>query len=127
MALQYGPIAVLAALGAFLGIASLVAAWFLRPADSYAAKKQTYECGMEPVGEAWGRFFVRYYLLTLVFIIFEIEAVFLYPVAVVYKRLSAPEAMGFVPLVEIAVFIAILLVGLAYVWRKGDLEWIQEN
>ena len=70
-----------------------------------------------------GQFFVRYYVIALVFIVFDIEAIFLYPWATVFRQLSAPTAMGGLPLLEMGVFILILLVGLAYAWRKGDLEW----
>ena len=125
MALTYGPVAVLTALAAALAIASLVIAWIVRPHDPYPEKQETYECGMSPIGEAWGQFYVRYYLVALVFVVFDIEAIFLFPWATVFKRLSAPEMMGYLPTVEVGIFIAILLAGLAYVWRKGDLEWIR--
>lgn len=127
MALVYGPVAVLAAFGVILGVAALVVAWIVRPHDPYSEKCMTYECGMTPVGEAWGQFHVRYYVIALVFVVFDVEAVFLFPWATVFRRLSAPEAMGYAPLLEAAVFIMILLVGLAYAWRKGDLEWIRES
>ncbi len=123
MALTYGPVAVITALAAALAVASLVVAWIVRPHDPYAAKRETYECGLTPIGEAWGQFYVRYYLIALVFVVFDVEAIFLFPWAVVFKRLSAPDMMGLWPVVEVGIFILILLVGLAYVWRKGDLEW----
>lgn len=125
MALTYGPVAVLTALAAALALAALVVAWIVRPHDPYPEKQETYECGMSPIGEAWGQFHVRYYLVALVFVVFDIEAIFLFPWATVFKRLSAPEMMGYWPTVEVGIFITILLAGLAYVWRKGDLEWIR--
>ena len=125
MALTYGPVAVLIALAAVLAVASLVIAWIVRPHDPYPAKQETYECGMSPIGEAWGQFYVRYYLIALVFVVFDVEAIFLFPWATVFKKLSARGAMGMVPTVEVAVFVFILLVALAYVWRKGDLEWVR--
>jgi len=76
-----------------------------------------YECGMDPIGEARKRFSVRFYLVGMLFIIFDIEAVFLYPWAVIFRDL---KIFG---LVEMGVFIAILLVGFVYVWKKGALEW----
>jgi NADH-quinone oxidoreductase subunit A len=118
MALQYGPVAVLVTFAVVLAIA-----WVVRPHDPYAEKQSTYECGMTPVGEAWGQFYVRYYLIALVFVVFDVEAIFLFPWATVFRHLSAPTALGAAPLVEMAVFILILLLGLAYAWRKGDLEW----
>jgi NADH-quinone oxidoreductase subunit A len=123
MALIYGPVAIITAVASIVAVASLVVAWIVRPHDPYAEKQETYECGMSPVGEAWGQFYVRYYLIALVFVIFDVEAIFLFPWATVFKRLSAKAMMGAMPTLEVGVFILILLAGLAYVWRKGDLEW----
>jgi NADH-quinone oxidoreductase subunit A len=80
-------------------------------------KMMPYECGMDPIGEARKRFSVRFYLVGMLFIIFDIEAVFLYPWAVIFRDL---KIFG---LAEMGVFIAILLVGFVYVWKKGALEW----
>jgi NADH:ubiquinone oxidoreductase subunit 3 (subunit A) len=77
----------------------------------------TYESGMVPVGEAWIKYHIQYYLYALVFVIFDVEVVFLYPWAVVFKR------TGILALGEIVVFTAILGVGLAYAWRRGALRW----
>jgi NADH-quinone oxidoreductase subunit A len=76
-----------------------------------------YECGMDPIGEARNRFSVRFYIIAMLFIIFDIEVVFLYPWAVIFRDL---KIFGFM---EMLVFIAILLVGFVYVWKKGALEW----
>ena len=76
-----------------------------------------YECGMDPIGDARSRYTVRFYIIAMFFIVFDIEAIFLYPWGVVFKPL------GWFGLVEMGVFIAILAVGLAYVWGKGALEW----
>jgi NADH-quinone oxidoreductase subunit A len=80
-------------------------------------KDLPYECGMDPIGDARSRYTVRFYIIAMFFIVFDIEAIFLYPWAVVFKPL------GWFGLVEMGVFIAILAVGLAYVWGKGALEW----
>lgn len=80
-------------------------------------KTSTYECGMEPVGQAWVQFNFRYYLFALLFVVFDIETVFLYPWAVAYGQL---KLFG---LVEMAIFIAILAIGLVYAWKKKALEW----
>ena len=80
-------------------------------------KDLPYECGMDPIGDARSRFTVRFYIIAMFFIVFDIEAIFLYPWAVVFKPL------GWFGLWEMGVFIAILAVGLAYVWGKGALEW----
>lgn len=89
----------------------------IRPANPNPTKLGTYECGEEPIGLGWVRFHVRYYLYALVYIVFAVETVFLFPWAVVF------QALGWFAFVEMMVFIAILLVGLAYAWRKGALEW----
>ena len=78
-----------------------------------------YECGEVPEGIAWIRFNIRFYVIALIFIIFDVETVFLLPWAVVFKKL------GLFAFVEGLIFIGILFVGLAYVWKKGDLEWIK--
>ena len=80
-------------------------------------KMLPYECGMDPIGQARKPFSVKFYIIAMLFIIFDLEAVFLYPWAVVFKDL---KVFG---LVEMAVFIGILLVGFIYVWKKGALEW----
>jgi len=92
-------------------------AWVLRPKKPNPIKSQTYECGLETYGDAWVQFRAQYYLFALIFVVFDIEAVFLYPWAVAYGKL------GLFALVEMFIFLAILVVGLAYAWRKGALEW----
>ena len=77
----------------------------------------TYECGEDPVGDTRIRFNIRFYVVALIFLIFDVEVVFLFPWALVYKEL------GWFAFVEMLVFLAILFVGYAYVWRKGDLDW----
>jgi NADH:ubiquinone oxidoreductase subunit 3 (subunit A) len=91
----------------------------LRPERRDEEKLTTYECGEEPVGNAWIQFNIRFYVFALIFIVFDVEAVFLLPWAAVFKSL------GPLAYVEGLVFIAILVVALAYVWRKGDLAWVR--
>lgn len=95
----------------------------LSPKIRNAAKETTYECGEPAIGSAWVRFDMRFYTMALVFLIFEVETVFLFPWSVVFKPLS--EAAGLFVFLEMAFFIAILLVGLAYVWVRGDLDWVK--
>ena len=90
---------------------------FLGPRKPTAIKNEAFECGNPATGPAWGRFSVKFYLTAILFIVFDIEVVFLYPWAILYRRLGT---FGFV---EMFVFVAILTLGLAYVWRKGALEW----
>lgn len=91
---------------------------FDRPPRPSPEKLNTYECGEEPIGQAWIRFHVRYYLYALVYIIFAVEVVFLFPWAVVFKEL------GLFSFIEMMIFIIILLLGFFYAWRKGALEWV---
>ena len=84
----------------------------------------TYECGEPPTGGAWINFNIRFYLVALVFVIFDVEVAFIAPVSVVYKDWVMRGA-GLYAFTEIAIFLAILFVGLVYVWAKGDLEWVK--
>ena len=106
----------------FLAV-NLVVWRIIRPSRFSEEKLTTYECGENPTGSAWIQFNIRFYVFALLFIIFDVEAVFLLPWAVVFRKLA--EEQGLLPYVEGLVFIAILVVALAYVWRKGDLEWVR--
>jgi NADH:ubiquinone oxidoreductase subunit 3 (subunit A) len=100
-------------------VVNLIAWKVLRPYRHSEEKLTTYECGENPTGSAWVQFNIRFYVFALIFIIFDVEAVFLLPWAVVFQEL------GVLAFVEGLVFIFILVVALAYVWRKGDLEWVR--
>ena len=124
LAIYYGPVATMVVLSVAFAVVSLVMAYLVRPVDLYEAKLLTYECGIIPWGEAWSKFFVRYYIIALIFVLFDVEAIFLVPWAVVYRRLSTQGGVVHLgPAMEMGIFLAILLLGLAYAWRKGDLEW----
>ena len=103
---------------------SLVAGHFLRPHAPTREKSLIYECGEKPIGQAWFNFNPRFYLVALVFVIFEVEIAFMFPVAAVYKAFL-DQGQGLLAFAEIFVFVAILAVGLAYVWAMGDLEWVK--
>ncbi len=96
---------------------ALITNKLLSPASGEGERELTYESGMEPLGGAWIQFNIRYYMFALVFVIFDVETVFLYPWAVAFNRL------GLLAFIEALIFIAILVVALAYAWRKGALEW----
>ena len=102
----------------FLAV-NLVVWWLIRPRRFSEEKNTTYECGENPEGSAWVQFNIRFYVFALIFIVFDVEAVFLFPWAAVFREL------GMLAFVEGLVFIGILVVALAYVWRKGDLEWVR--
>jgi NADH-quinone oxidoreductase subunit A len=99
--------------GAFLGLGSL-----LRPKRPSTVKAMTYESGVDPVGDMWSQSNIRYYVFALLFVLFDVEAVFIFPWA---TRL---EVYGMFGLVEMAIFMFILLLGLLYAWRKGLLRWV---
>lgn len=113
----YLPIIILVVIALLFGLGSLIFSSLIGQKKPSAVKLQPYECGCEPVGSARERFSVKFYLIAMLFILFDIEAVFLYPWAVLFKKL---KVFG---LMEMGVFIAILLVGYIYVWKKGALEW----
>ncbi len=96
----------------------LVLAALLAPRKPNAIKSETYECGMETVGETWVQFKAQYYIYALIFAIFDIETIFLLPWALAYR-----EFASIFPLLEMILFILILAGGLIYAWRKGALEW----
>ena len=116
----YGSYAVvLAVLIAGVGLVAVAfgAARLVAPHHPTPAKLTTYECGIDPVGEGWSQSQVRYYIYGFLFVIFDVESVFLFPWARVFVSL------GYTAVVEMAIFIVILAVGLLYAWRKGVLEW----
>jgi len=114
---DYVTVAAFAALGVVLVLALLGIASIFRPAHPHAAKLLTYECGVDPVGTDWSQSQVRYYIFGLLFVIFDVEAVFIFPWAIILERL------GVFGLVEMGIFIVILLLGLIYAIRKGVLKW----
>jgi NADH-quinone oxidoreductase subunit A len=98
----------------------------LRPSNPSPVKLSTYECGEPPSGNAWINFNIRFYLIALVFVIFDVEIAFIYPVVAVFKDWVA-RGQGAFALAEILVFVGILAMGLVYVWVKGDLEWLRRE
>ena len=110
-------VGVLGAIVFSIPVISLILAWLLRPKKPNPAKKQTYESGMETIGDTWVQFKSQYYIYALIFVIFDIEAVFLFPFAV------ALDQLPFYALIWAIVFIALLFDGLLYAWRKGALHW----
>ena len=115
--LNYLPILVFIAIACAFGAVSLLLGWVVRPSRPYRAKLAPYESGSPLFSDARIQFPMRYYIIAMLFVIFDIEIVFLFPWAVAFKKL------GLVGLIEMAVFIAILVVGFWYAWKKGALEW----
>jgi NADH-quinone oxidoreductase subunit A len=105
--------------GGMLALGSL-----LRPQNPEPLKLTTYECGEPPTGNAWVNFNIRFYMVALIFVIFDVEVAFIYPVAAVFREWVL-KGQGLFALLEIVAFLGILFVGLVYVWVKGDLEWLK--
>jgi NADH-quinone oxidoreductase subunit A len=116
---NFGNVFVFLALGIVFVAGGFLTARMLRPQRPNPVKTSTYECGEEAVGSAWVKFNIRFYVVALIFIIFDVEVVFLFPWATVFKQL------GEFALVEALVFAGILILGLAYAWVKGDLDWVR--
>lgn len=110
-------------------LGGLITAWLIRPNRPNVEKLSTYESGEEPAGSAWGQFNIRFYIVALVFILFDVEIVFLFPWATVFGQKELIDATdgvwGWFALAEMVLFIGILALGLAYVWAKGFLSWVK--
>jgi NADH-quinone oxidoreductase subunit A len=99
-------------------VVTLAIAKLIRPAKPEKAKLMPYECGITPIGSARGRYTVRFYIIAILFVVFDVETIFLFPWAVQYK------ALNLFGLIEMLVFLGILVVGYVWIWKKGALEWI---
>ncbi|RCK74466.1 MAG: NADH ubiquinone oxidoreductase chain A [Ignavibacteriae bacterium] len=117
MLTDFGRVLLFFIIAAVFVAAGLFVAYLLRPKKWYPDKLTTYECGEEPVGSSWIKYNIRFYVVALIFLIFEVETVFLFPWAIVFKDL------GLFAFIEMVIFLVILLVGYAYVWVNGDLDW----
>lgn len=115
---EYALIGLLLVVAAIFPLIAFVLGFIVRPRKPAPVKKDIYECGLRTIGETWVRFRVQYYIYALIFVIFDVETVFLYPWAVAYNQL------GLFALIEMFIFLIILLGGLIYAWRKGVLEWV---
>jgi len=117
MSAQYAPVLIMFALAAIVVAVLLNAGRLLGPRNRTAVKLETFECGNEPSGSAWGRFSVKFYLTAILFIVFDVEVVFMYPWAVVFRQL------GWTGFTAMAIFLGVAVIGLIYEWRKGALQW----
>ena len=125
MLFDFANVLVFTVLGlAFVGV-NLSIGRLLRPSNPQIRKLSTYECGEPAMGSAWVNFNIRFYIVALIFIIFEVEIAFVFPVAAVFRR-WIETGQGVFAFVEILVFIGILFLGLIYAWVKGDLEWVKK-
>ncbi len=117
MLTQYGFILILSIFAFALPTAAVMMGWFLGPRRPDAIKTATYESGVETIGDTWVQFRAQYYLIGLIFLIFDVEVIFLFPIALAYKHLSLFSVVATIT------FVVILLLGLLLEWRKGALEW----
>ena len=118
----YITVAAFIAVGALVVGGGLLASSLLRPNNPTPTKSETYECGIDPVGGGWSQTHIRYYIFALLFLIFDVEAVFIFPWAIRIEDFAAAGLGGFM-FVEMLIFIVILLLGLIYAIRKGVLRW----
>jgi NADH-quinone oxidoreductase subunit A len=115
---NYVPIFIFVAIILVLLPLTLLAAKLVRPENPNKTKLMPYECGIDPVSDSRGRYTVRYYIIAILFVVFDVETIFLFPWAVKFK------ALGLFGFVEILIFLAILIAGYIWVWKKGALEWV---
>jgi NADH-quinone oxidoreductase subunit A len=120
---SYFPIGVVLLLSLVLAVVMLALAGLLGPRRYGQVKSSPFECGSVPIGSARDRFSVKFYVVAILFIVFDIEAVFLYPWAVLLLPSEGYPGLGWPGLLTMGIFVATLLAGLAYVWRKGVLDW----
>ena len=124
-AVDYMPIAIMFLVAAGFGVSQLMVTQLIGPRKRTAIKLMPYECGKDPIGSARDRYSIKFYAVAVVFLLFDIEVLFIIPFAVAFKSLIAagPAVFGTVAFVEILVFIATLIVGYIYVWKKGTFDW----
>jgi NADH-quinone oxidoreductase subunit A len=114
----YLPIFAFLALAIVFPVATILLAKLVRPSAPFLQKLEAYECGIKAASDSRGRYTVRFYIIAILFVIFDVETIFLFPWAVKFK------AMGIFGLIEMLVFLLILIVGYIWIWKKGALEWV---
>ena len=119
---DYITVAAFVAMGAIVVGGSVLASSLIRPNKPTKVKSETYECGIDPVGGGWSQTHIRYYIFALLFLIFDVEAVFIFPWAIRIEEFAQAGLGGFI-FVEMLIFIVILVLGLVYAVRKGVLRW----
>jgi len=118
MPANYVPVFIFVALIVVAIPLTLLLAKLVRPSNPSKTKQMAYECGVDPIGDARARYTIRFYIVAILFVVFDVETIFLFPWAIQYK------ALGLFGLVEMLVFLAILIAGYVWVWKKGALEWV---
>ena len=126
--MDYAPIGIMFLVAAGFGVSQLLVTQLIGPRKRTATKLMPYECGKDPVGSARERFSIKFYTVAVIFLLFDIEVLFMIPFAVAFKSLLREEALtgvayGTIAFFEILLFIATLIVGYIYVWKKGTFDW----
>lgn len=125
---EYGKILLIAIVGILLVCVTILLAKTLSPKNPNPIKLSTYECGEDAVGSAWVQINPRFYVIALVFLLFDVELIFVFPWATVFGNrefVAADARWGWFTLIEMGIFLGILVVGLIYVWKRGDISWIK--
>jgi NADH-quinone oxidoreductase subunit A len=125
MGFQFGAVLAFAVVAVLFALGALLVGAIIRPRFPNADKLSIYECGERPIGSAWYNFNPRFYLIALVFIIFEVDIALTFPVVVVYAEWTK-KGNGWIALTELVLFTVILFVGLIWAWAHGDLEWVKK-
>ena len=120
---NYFPVLLFIILGVVIGIVPVVLGWVIAPHKPDAQKNSPYECGFEAFEDARMKFDVRYYLIAILFILFDLEVAFLLPWASILKEIAAASSLRLFGFIEMFVFLGILVIGYVYVWKKGALDW----
>ena len=115
---EYIPILIFLAIAIAFPVVTIIVAKLVRPALPFQQKLEAYECGIQAASSARGRYAVRFYIVAMLFVIFDVETIFLFPWAIQY------QVLGLFGLIEMLVFLAILIVGYIWIFRKGALEWV---
>lgn len=125
---EYGKILLMAIIAVVLVSATMFLARILSPKNPNPIKLSTYECGEETTGTSWVQFNPRFYVIALVFLLFDVELIFIFPWATVFGNaefIAADARWGWFTLIEMAIFLGVLIIGLLYVWKSGDISWIK--
>ena len=114
----YIPIFIFLAIAIAFPVVTIIVAKLIRPSSPFATKLEAYECGIKAASDSRGRYTVRFYIVAILFVVFDVETIFLFPWAVQFKKL------GLFGLLEMMIFLGILIVGYIWIWKKGALEWV---
>lgn len=123
MASDYIWVALFAVIGVGFAVVTLLASWAIRPYNPKGQKRSTYECGERPKGNAWVQLRAGYYIYMLVFVIFDVEVLFVFPWALVLRHIDRHTDLATFAIVDMLIFVGVLAAGLVYAWKKGVLKW----